>query len=192
MWLKIWQSCEGVTLWTAYAGCICVRMPSGSYAPMCLCKPIVPLLAVLDPRLLLTEILAACSVWLPLIERPRRLKCRLPWRQLQTTALPRMCHGPHLFPPSVKNNFLSVFAIHWHRQSRWTLWLLLVGPGPPPKEMRSLILTLILFELELEGLKEQQGKWFNRRLCVHLCKQIKPDQLLEIKVNYHQMGVNVL
>ncbi len=66
--------------------CVDVRaetfMPSGSSACIhvavdAYCSSLrahVPLV-VPNPRLLLTEMLVGCSVWLSFIERPRRLKC---------------------------------------------------------------------------------------------------------------------
>ncbi len=70
---------------SVYAKCADVRaeifLPPGSYA--CIHVPVdaycstlrahVPLV-VANPRLLLTEMLVGCSLWLPFIERPCRLR----------------------------------------------------------------------------------------------------------------------
>ena len=49
----------------------CIHVPVDDYCSSL--RAHVPL-AVPDPRLLLTEMLVGCSVWLSFIERPRRLK----------------------------------------------------------------------------------------------------------------------
>lgn len=110
--------------WTPYCSSLCAHVP----------------LAVANPRLLLTEMLVGCSLRLSSIERSRRLRSWLPWRHLQTTAWPFMCHCHHPFGPSVwKNNFISIFVIHWQSEHCATV----TGPEPPPKKMRcSIIFTL--------------------------------------------------
>lgn len=115
---------------SVYVKCVDLRaetfMPSGSYvcihvAVDAYCSSLrahVPLV-VPNPRLLLTEMLVGCSVWLSFIERLHRLKRWLPWRQIQN-------HSPAFYvslsssisAQCVKNNFPS---IHWHGRVDRTL-----------------------------------------------------------------------
>lgn len=100
----------------------------------------------------------------------------------KTTALPFMCHCHHLFPPSVwKTTFLPFTDMDGWIGHCATV----TGPEPPPKWTSSLIWTHSAHPKQLEGLKmrvNEQPGWiislFNRRLRVHLCKQVKPGRSL--------------
>lgn len=89
-----------------------------------------------------SEMLVGCSVWLPFTERPSPPKCWLPWRQLQTSALPFMCHCHHLFPPAAwKTTFFP--SVQFTDTDTWVEHCATVtGPEPPPKWRRSSIFTI--------------------------------------------------
>lgn len=131
--------------------------------------------------------LVGCSLWLPFIERPRRLKSWLPWRHLQTTALPLMCHCHHLFVRSVWKTTLFPSSQFPDTDSRIEHCATVTGPEPPRNKMCCSIIFTLAQLIQTNWRQKMHVDWvnvslFNHWLCVHLCKQVKPGRWLYIKI----------